>query len=188
MNELVEDIVRLPRKQDDPTMVSPWRNNTEFRRSLLRLCDLMPALLTIEKILGDDGVTAVDWNCRWSFEKPYVEITCPNEGAARKIVGHLIRSFKIKSKVKKISDDQMQAIFELDGCEVRVAGYKPKTCRYEEVEIKVPAQRRRIEKKVIPAQKARVEKRRILVCDDVKTEPQIQEEVASVNLTSEVPF
>lgn len=185
MNELIEEVVRLPRKQDDPTMVSPWKNNTQMRRELFRLSEFVPVMLKLDAALQDMDV-GVWWHC-WSWDQQ-IELTAVDEGQARKIVGKLIFAFGSKPEIKKVADDKLESHWLVDGVAIIVKGYKPSTCHYEEVEVKIPAQRRKVEKKVIPAQKARTEKRRILVCDDVKTEPQIQEEVASVNLTSEVPF
>lgn len=183
MNEVAE-VIRFPRCENDPSMVSPWKNNTPLRKHLLRLCPVVEVMVKLDEILGDEFV-GIDWSSRWSFETAYVMVECTDEAIARLMVGKLIRGFGFKPKVKKVADDQLQAVFEFDSANVFVTGYKPKTCRYEEIEIKVPATRRRIEKKVIPASKARIEKRRVLVCDDVKVEPQVRSEVESLN---EVPF
>lgn len=183
MNE-IPPVVRLPRDPNDPTIVVPYKNNTYLRKHLLRLCPAVELMVKIDKVLGDENID-IDWSSRWTWESAYVIIKCNSEEQARLMVGRFIRALGIKNKVKKIGDDELQAIFELEGVNLIITGYKPKTCRYEEIEIKVPAQRRKIEKKVIPAQKARIEKRRILVCDDVKMEDQVPEEVKSA---SEMPF
>lgn len=184
MNSLTEMVDREPLQSSNGNMIKLWKDNTPLRRHLLRLCPVVEVMVKLDEVFGDQQIS-IDWSSRWSFETAYVLVECNSEEEARSAVGKLIMSFKKKPKVKKVSDDQLQAIFEFEEANVIVTGYKPKTCRYEEIEIKVPAQRRRIEKKVIPAQKAHIEKRRVLVCDDVKSEPQIPQEVESV---SEVPF
>lgn len=178
----IESSIKLPRAISDPTMISPWKTNTQVRKELFFISEMVPILLTIERALGDHDC-GFEYRCFWWSK--FVALTAKDEQDARKIVGYLIRAFNKKPKIKKVADDALEAEWMIDSIPITVRGYKPATCHYEEVEIKVPAQRRRVEKKVILAQKARIEKRRILVCDDAKTEPQVAEEVKE---SSEVPF
>lgn len=175
---------RGPLQPGDGSAIKLWKDNTPLRRHLLRLCPLVEVMVKLDSILGDSPI-GIDWSSRWTFETAYVTVECNSEEQARSVVGKLIMAWGMKPEVKKVSDDQLQAWFKFEEANVIVTGYKPKTCRYEEIEIKVPAQKRKVERKVIPAQKARIEKRRVLVCDDVKVEPQKSEEVEAV---SEVPF
>lgn len=180
--ESVEIGERESLKPSDGSMISPWKQNTEIRKELFLISETVPILLTIEKALGDHDC-GFEYRCFWWSK--FIALTAKDEADARKIVGYLIRAFNKKPNIKKVADDALEAEWIIDKIPVTVRGYKPATCRYEEVEIKVPAQRRKVERKIIPAQKARIEKRRILVCDDVKVEPQKIEEVESAN---EVPF
>lgn len=183
MELLAPDYYKEPLKPSNGETVSPWKRDTEIRDQLFRISEIVPVLLTIEQALGDHKC-GFDYRCFWW--STYVQLTAKDEADARKIVGYLIRAFKKNPTVKKVADDQLEAEWMIDKIPVTVRGYKPATCRYEEIEVKVPATRRRIEKKVIPAQKARIEKRRVLVCDDVKVEPQKLEEVEAVS--QEIPF
>lgn len=163
-----EIAIKEPLKSSDGSMISPWKQNTQIRRDLYRISEIVPILLTIEKALGDDDV-GFDYRCFWWSQ--FINLTAKDDAHARKIVGHLIRAFKGNPVVKKVADDQLVAEWVIDKIPITVTGYKPVTCRYEEIEIKVPAQRKKIERKVIPAVKAHIEKRRVLVCDEVKIEP-----------------
>lgn len=185
MNETLEEMLSEPKKPLEPgdgSTILPWKTDTTLRKQLYLLSEFVPVMLKIEAALQSDN-PGIWWHC-WEWDRE-IEITPKDEEHARKIVGKLIFAFGSKPDIKKISDDELVSEWKIEGTVVKVKGYKPKTCRYEEIEVKVPASRRRIEKKVIPAQKARIEKRRILVCDDAKTEPQVPEEVKVVN---EVPF
>lgn len=180
MSELI--VEKEPLKSSDGSMLSPWKQNTQIRRDLFLMSEIVSILLTIDKALGDYDVS-FDYRCFWWSN--YVQLTAKDETEARKIVGHLIRAFKKNPIVKKVADDQLEAEWMIDNVPVTVKGYKPATCRYEEIEVQIPATKRRVEKNIIPASKARVEKRRVLVCDDAKIEPQVAAEVESAN---EVPF
>lgn len=173
---------RPPLQPWDGTPLSPWKTNTDLRQTLFDLSEFVPVMLKIEAALQDDN-PSIWWHC-WSWDKE-IELTPRDEEHARKIVGKLIFAFGKQPEIKKVADDQLESSWTIEGTNVKVKGYKPKTCRYEEIEVKIPAQKRRIEKKVIPAQKARVEKRRVLVCDDVTPKPLVQDDVQS---TEEVPF
>lgn len=179
---------RPPLQPADGKMLSPWKDNTALRRGLMRMADLASALLKIERAFDDEDID-VDYSSRWSFEKPYAHINCDEEEKARRVVGKLIRALKMNPKMKKVADDAINAVFELEGAEIVVVGYKPKTCRYEEIEVSLPAEPERIETTVHDAKPARIEKRRVLVCDDATPETQEPEEVAAAaGDNNEVPF
>lgn len=180
MNEVT--LEKEPLKPWDGTPVSLWKTNTKLRKALFDLSEFVPIMLKLETALQDDDVTI--WWHVWDFDKQ-IELSPRDEEHARKIVGKLIFAFGRKPQIKKVSDDALESFWSLDGGTVTVKGYKPKTCRYEEIEVKVPATRRRIEKKIIPAQKARVEKRRVLVCDDVAAKPLVQDDIQT---PEQVPF
>lgn len=178
-NEAVE---KQPLQPSNGSMISPWKQNTQIRKELFWISEFVPIMLIIEKALGDHDC-GFDYRCFWWSK--FISLSAKDEQDARKIVGYLIRAFNSKPTIKKVADDALEAEWIIDNIPVTVKGYKPATCRYEEIEIKVPAQRRKVEKKIIPAQKARIEKRRVLVCDDAKIEPQVAAEVGASN---EVPF
>lgn len=193
MNEIQK---RTPLKPADGKMLSPWKDNTDLRRALMRMANLAAALLKLERAFGDEDVY-VDFSERWSWEKPYARINCDDEEKARKMVGKLIMAMRVQPKMKKVADDAIHAHFDLDACEVVVMGYKPKTCRYEEIEVDIPAEPEKRETIITEAKPARKEKRRVIVCDDAKAEPQVPEEVAAASSASradriqadeEVPF
>lgn len=173
---------QAPLQPANGKMISPWKTNTSIRRDLLRLSDFVPLLLQVDRALGDLECV-VAYNPHWWGN--YIQLTASDEKHARKIVGKLIRSFKTKQTVKKVNDTEVVAEWIINGVAITVHGYKPKTCRYEEVTVLVPAQPERVETKTIAAVEEHLEKRRILVCDDIKDEPQLAQEVDE---SSEVPF
>ncbi len=117
-----QTIERPPLQPNDGKMLSPWKDNTDLRRALMRTADLAAALLKLERAFGDEDVY-VDHSARWSWEKPYARINCDDEEKARKMVGRLIRALHVQPKMKKVADDAIHAHFELEGCDVVVDGF-----------------------------------------------------------------
>lgn len=134
-------------------------------------------MLTIERVLKQDN-PGISWGC-WTWHK-YIDITPTNDEHARRIVGKLIRAFRAQPEIVKPTDDTMESRWKIEGVDVTVKGYKPKTCRYEEVEVEVPEQEARIETIHHEAVPAHTKMKRVLVCDDVAPEP--------ATATEEVPF
>lgn len=170
---------RPPLKPNDGTPLRPWKDNTALRRTLFELSEMVPLMLDCERVLGDEDCP-IGFNCE--FWGHWLKFNARDEKQARRIVGKLWRIWG-KPKIEKNGDDAMEAKWSFGHIRIEVSGYKPSTCRYEEVLVDVPAEAERIE--VHEAKPARKELRRVLVCDDVKEEPQVDAEVAS---TEEVPF
>lgn len=185
MNHLTESSDRPPLKSSDGSMILPWKTNTLLRRTLLDLSDMVPIMLKCEEALGDLDVH-IGFNCE--FWGQWLKFNCSDEETARKVVGKLWRVLG-KPRIEKPEPDKMMAFWQIDKVRIEVSGYKPTTCRYEEVNVELPAEPERTEIKVIEAKPARTEMRRILVCDTFESEPQVDVEVATASSnTEEVPF
>lgn len=166
---------RPPLKPADTTHgLVPWKTDTALRQYLFAMSEFVPVLLTIERALKTDNPGIL---CGFTYMK-YVDLTPKDDAHARRIVGKLIRAFKAQPEIRKPTDDTMESVWRVDGVIVTVKGYLQKTCRYEEVEVELPAEPERIETVIHEAKPARKEKRRVIVCDD-KDEPQVPQEVAA---------
>lgn len=136
-----------PLKPCDGKMLKIWKDDTPLRATLLKLSDITPALLRCEKALGDMSV-GMYWYCEtWAV---WIRFNCNSEEEARKVTGKFWREFG-KPKIEKPSDDTMEAHWLVDGLTIKVCGYKPKTCRYEEVQVLVPAKEREVKTMIIEA-------------------------------------
>jgi hypothetical protein len=177
---------RPPLKPADG-MLSLWKDNTHVRRHLLAYADFVPVLLAVERALGDEDVeTSVGCYTltRWIDLKP------KDDAHARRLVGALIRALHAQPaiiKVETAEGEAMESRWNLDGTVVTVKGYKPKTCRYEEVVVELPAEEEKVETVVTPAKPARVEKRRRIVCDGAETQD-AAEVTHALAAEEEVPF
>lgn len=179
-----QTIEKPPLKPWDGTPLLPWKTNTRLRRQLFDISEVVPIMLQIEVALGDADVAVCYGTWPWHGGR-YVQLTPDNDDDARRIVGKLIRAFRSKPKIKKVGDDQMESEWAIACSDmivlVTVKGYKPKTCRYEEIEEEVPEQPERTETihhEAIPAHK---KTKRVLVCDDV-------EPAHDPDFSLEVPF
>lgn len=158
----------------------PWKTDTNLRMYLYNMSEFVPVLLMLERALKTDNPGIM---CGFTYMR-YVDITPTDDSHARRIVGKLIRAFKAQPEIRKPTEDAMESVWKVDGTIVTVKGYLQKTCRYEEVEVELPAEPERIDTVVHEAKPARKEKRRVIVCDE-KDEKQVPQEVAAA---SEVPF
>lgn len=174
-------------KPCDGTPLLPWKTNTRLRRQLFDLSEVVPIMLQIEAALGDSDVAFHYGTWPW-YGGRYVQLMPDNDADARRIVGKLIRAFRSKPKIKKVGDDQMESEWAIACSDmtvlVTVKGYKPKTCRYEEVIVEVPAEEARTETVHHAAVPAHTTTKRVLVCDDVAPEA----EETSETKIEEAPF
>lgn len=176
---------RAPLQPAESTFLEPYKSNTSIRRRLLETARWVDVMLALDRLFGDENVRVVALPASWGC---YVQIDAQDEAHSRRLVGRLIRLFHMQPRIDKIGDDQLRSVFVVDGVEVQVDGYKPKTCRYEEVDVVVPATEEKVE--VTPAQPERVERRRILVCDP-PAEQAVAEAIADIareTTAEEVPF
>lgn len=182
-----QPIERPPLKPWDGTPLLPWKTDTRLRRQLFDLSEMVPIMLQIEAALGDEDVAFHFGVWPWHGGR-YVQLTPDNDADARRIVGKLIRAFRAKPTIKKTGDAEMESEWQIKCSDmhvlVTVKGYKPKTCRYEEVVVEVPEQEARTETIHHEAVPAHTTKKRVLVCDDVAPQPEDIPEAA----TAEVPF
>jgi hypothetical protein len=174
---------RPPLKPWDGTPLLPWKTNTKLRRHLFDLSEIVPIMLQIEAALGDIDVGIYYGSWPWHGGR-YVQLTPADDAEARRVVGKLIRAFKAKPTIKKTGDDEMESEWAIYCSDMKVLvtvkGYKPKTCRYVEIEEEVPEQPERTETVHHAAVPAHTKTKRILVCDEVAPEPEAA--------TEEVPF
>ena len=162
----------------------PWKTDTNLRKYLYDMSEFVPVLLTLERALKTDNPAIL---CGFVYHK-YVDLTPKDDAHARRLVGKLIRAFKAQPSVKKVEGaegETMESYWVIDGVIVTVKGYLQKTCRYEEVEVELPAEPERVDTVIHAAKPARTVKRRVIVCDE-KDEKQIPEEVVAAG--GEVPF
>lgn len=166
----------------------PWKTNTKLRRQLFDLSEVVPLMLKIEAVMGDEDLDVMFGVWPWHGGR-YIQLTPKNDEHARKVVGRLIRAFRAKPAIKKTGDDEMESNWWID-CSgdvkvlITVKGYKPKTCRYEEVVVQVPEQPERTETVHHEAIPAHTTTKRVLVCDDAA--PKAEE--TTEEKTQEVPF
>lgn len=166
MNEVA---TRPPLEPWDGKPVLPWKTNTRLRRTLFDVSEIVPILLQMEAVFGEDDVDVMFGHWPWKGGR-YIQLTPRDDAHARAIVGKLIRLFRAKPTIKKVGDDALESHWWVPCSDMEVAvtvkGYKPKTCRYEEVEVEVPAQEARTETVVHEAVPAYKTTKRVLVCDE----------------------
>lgn len=183
MENKTPTIEREPLKPWDGKPLLPWKTNTALRRHLFNLSELVPIMLQVEAALGDNEVGVYFGTHSW-HGGTYLDLSPADDAQARRIVGSLIRAFKSKPQIKKTGDDTMESFWRFEASDfpimVTVKGYKPKTCRYEEVIVEVPAEEARTETIHHAAVPASTKTKRILVCDEVEPEAEAA--------TEEVPF
>jgi hypothetical protein len=184
MQEVTE---RPPLKPWDGTPLLPWKTNTRLRRHLFDLSEIVPIMLQIEAALGDADIAVHYGTWPWHGGR-YIQLTPADDAEARRVVGKLIRAFKAKPKIKKTGDAEMESEWTIACSDmtvlVTVKGYKPKTCRYVETVVEVPAQEARTEIVEHAAVPASTTIKRVLVCDDAAPEAEETPE----NKPEEVPF
>lgn len=175
-----------PFKNWDGTDHWIYKTNTLLRRTLLDLAEFVPVMLACERALQDEDA-GMSYTCEYWGQ--YINFAANNDAHARRIVGKLWRTFG-KPQIEKPTEDTMRARWQVGKIRISVDGYKPKTCRYEETKVELPAEPERVE--IVEAKPARTERRRVLVCDDAQPDGsdavvaaiEIQEHVD----VEEVPF